>query len=94
MARAATHQDVEYAVDDASGKERIFKTPGEASAFAISLSMSRGGTPINIDVLVWSPAGAKWYRGSSDGVEEYKEDPDAAVFERIVIKAESIGRVA
>jgi len=93
MARAKTHKDVEYAVDGYDGKERIFKTPEEASSFAIAKAMSRG-EEVNIDVLVWSRSGAKWYRGGEDGGEEYDEDPDASVFERIVIKAESIGRVS
>ena len=91
MARPQTHKDVEYAVDDASGRQRIFKSSNEAAGFAISLAMSHGG-PVNLDVLVHSPAGARWYQGS-DGVTEYKEDPDASVFDRIVVSAESIGRV-
>lgn len=93
MARAQTHKDVEYAVDDASGRQRIFKSSNEAAGFAISLAMSRG-QPVNLDVLVYSPAGARWYRGSSDGVAEYNEDPDASVFDRIVVTADSQGRVS
>ena len=93
MARPQTHKDVEYMVEDASGKARYFKSSNEAAGFAISIAMSHG-KPVNIDVLVHSPAGARWYRGSSDGVAEYEEDPDASVFDRIVINAESIGRVS
>jgi hypothetical protein len=93
MSRPQTHEDVEYAVDDASNKQRIFKSSNEAAGFAISLAMSHG-RPVNIDVLVHSPAGARWYRGSSDGVKEYEEDLDASVFDRIVVSAESIGRVS
>lgn len=93
MARPQTHSDVEYAVDDASGKQRTFKSSNEAAGFAIALSMSHG-KPVNLDVLVHSPAGARWYRGSSDGVTEYEEDPEASVFDRIVISAESTGRVS
>lgn len=92
MARAKTHKDVEYAVEDASGRERIFKTPDEAAGFAVSLALS-DGRPHHIDVLVYSEEGAEWYRGSSDGVDEYNEDPEASVFERIEIRAESQGRV-
>jgi hypothetical protein len=92
--RPAKHKDVEYAVDDASGRERIFKTASEASAFAISLAMSHGN-PVHIDVLVYSVKGAVWYRGpGGDGEEEYEEDPEASVFDRIIVKAEAIGRVA
>ena len=93
MARSQTHKDVEYAVDDASGRQRIFKSSNEAAGFAISLAMSHG-RPVNLDVLVHSPAGARWYRGSSDGVTEYEDDPDTSVFDRIVVSAESIGRVS
>jgi len=93
MARSQTHKDVEYAVNDASGKQRIFKSSNEAAGFAIAIAMSGGGA-VNLDVLVHSPAGARWYRGSSDGVAEYNEDPDASVFDRIVVSADSIGRVS
>ena len=58
MARPQTHKDFEYAVDDASGKQRIFKSSNEAAGFAVSIAMSRG-TPVNLDVLVYSPAGAR-----------------------------------
>ena len=92
MARPQTHKDVEYAVDDASGRQRTFKSSNEAAGFAISLAMSHGRS-VNLDVLVHSPAGARWYRGP-DGVTEYEEDPDASVFDRIVVSAESTGRVS
>jgi len=91
VARSATHKDVEYAVEDGSGKERIFKTPDEAAGFAVSMALS--GRPAYIDVLIWSRAGAVWYRGSDDGGDEYDEDPEASIFERIRVKAESEGRV-
>ena len=93
MARPQTHKDVEYMVDDASGRPRYFKSSNEAAGFAISIAMSRG-QDVNIDVLVHSPAGARWYRGSSDGVDEYNEDPEASVFDRIVVRAESQGRIS
>lgn len=89
---ARTHKDVEYAVDDASGHQRIFKTPNEAAGFAVSMGLS-GRSPIYIDVLIWSRAGAKFY-GGDDAVEQYNEDPEASVFERIRLKVESEGRVA
>ena len=92
MARSESHKDVEYAVDDAAGRERVFKTPNEAAGFALSLALS-DGEPHYIDVLVHSREGAEWYRGSSDGGEEYDEDPEASVFERIEVRANSEGRV-
>jgi hypothetical protein len=91
MARR-THKDVDYAVDDASGREVIFKTADEAAGFAVSVALS-GRSPVYIDVLIYSRAGAKFY-GGDDAVEQYDEDPEASVSERIRIKAESEGRVA
>jgi len=90
MARR-THKDVEYAVDDASGNQHTFKTFDEAAAFAVSLAGS--GRSVNLDVLVWSEAGARAV-GGDDGVEEYREDPDASVFQRLEVKVNFVGRVA
>jgi hypothetical protein len=87
----ATHKDLEFAVDDASGKERIFKSWPEACGFAVALSAS--GRKVNIDVLAGSEAAAKAWSGD-EGVEQYREDPEASVFDRITVRAESIGRIA
>ncbi len=89
---SAKHKDVEFAVDDALGNQRTFKSFDEAAGFAVSMAASMG-KDVNLDVLVWSKAGAKAYGGSS-GVEVYEEDPDASVFERIVVRADAQGRVA
>jgi hypothetical protein len=91
MARAKTHKDVEFAVDDASGNERIFKTPDEAAGFAVTLALS-DGRPHNIDVLIWSRWGAKWY-GGDDAVTQFEEDHEASVFERIEVRADSHGMI-
>lgn len=91
MAKSKRHKDVEFAVNDASGQERIFKTFDEAAGFAVSLASS--GRTVDLDVLVWSRAGAKWFMGD-DGVASYDEDPEASVFERIEIKADAQGRIA
>jgi hypothetical protein len=88
---ARTHKDVEFAVDDASGNERIFSTYGEAAAFAIAVAASRGKT-VNLDVLVYSEAGAHAW-GGEDAVEQYLDDPEASVFDRIIIAADSVGRI-
>jgi hypothetical protein len=90
MARK-THKDVEFAVDDASGQQHIFRTFDEAAGFAVALAVS-DGRPHNIDVLVYSKAGARWWAGD-EGAEEFEEDPEASVFERIVVRADSLGRV-
>lgn len=86
-----THDDVEYAVDDYQGEERIFKTFDEAAGFAFSVAASRGET-VNLDVLIWSEEGAEWYGGDS-AVEQYNEDPEASVFERLEITVNNAGRI-
>ena len=89
--RAKSHKDVEYAVDDYQGNEKIFTRFEEAAAFAVEMSMTRN-VSVNLDVLVSSRAGAKWVYGDS-GVEMYEEDPAAAVFERLEIRVTTKGRV-
>lgn len=87
---AKKHKDVDFAVDDAAGHQRIFKTWDEAAAFAMSIAASRGESAI--DVLVYSDAGARFV-GGDDAVEEYNEDPDASVFRRYEINVNHVGRV-
>jgi hypothetical protein len=83
------HKDLEFAVDDASGHQKTFKTFEEAAGFTIAMASSNG-SEVNIDVLCWSKAAAKAW-----GVEEqYEEDPEASVTDRITIRAEHVGRVA
>jgi len=48
--------------------------------------------PVNVDVIVYSRAAARAWGGDS-AVEVYDADPDASVHERIVIRAESLGRI-
>ncbi len=82
---------VGYAVNTASGNEQTFPSFDKAAGFAVSLAASNG-KPIHLDILVYSKAGAKMIMGD-EGVERYEEDPDASVFERIIIKAEAVGHV-
>jgi len=91
MARAKTHKDVEFAVDDAEGRERIFRTFDEAAGFAVGMAASQGET--HIDVLIWSKAGARFY-GGDEAVDWYEEDPEASVFERLEITVNNVGRIA
>lgn len=84
------HKDVDFAVDDAGGNERIFKTWDEAAAFAVAIAASRGHA--NLDVLIHSRAGAKWY-GGDEAVAQYKDDPDASVSDRLEITVNPVGRV-
>jgi hypothetical protein len=87
-----SHRDVEFAIDDESGDERIFRSFDEAAGFAVGLAVSTGKR-IHLDVLVYSRDGAGWW-GGEDGEHTYDDDPDASVFERLVIEARSDGAVA
>lgn len=86
------HKDLEFAVNDASGRQRTFKKFDEACGFAVSLAASDGGEH-NIDVLAYSEAAARFW-GGDDAVEVYREDPEASVHERIVVRADAKGRIA
>ena len=90
--RKRTHKDVEFAVDDASGDQRIFKQFDAAAGFAVGVAAS-GRSNVSIDVLIYSVSGARWW-GGDYAVEQYRDDPDASVSDRIKIRAESIGSVA
>lgn len=85
------HKDVEFAVEDASGHQRIFDNFNEACGLAVSLAASNG-KPCCVDVLVSSKAGARAW-GGDDAVEQYADDPDASVHERIEVRADAKGRV-
>ena len=85
-----SHDDVEYAVSDENGEERVFHTFDVAASLALSVAVTRGEAVL--DVLIWSEEGAKAY-GGDDAVERYLEDPDASVFERFEIKVNAVGRV-
>lgn len=84
------HPDVEFAVVDAAGNEHVFGSFAEAAGFAVAIATS--GRPVNLDVLIWSEEGADAY-GGSDDVEQYLDDPDASVFERLVVTVDAVGRV-
>jgi hypothetical protein len=86
------HPGVEFAVNDANRTEHVFKTFDEAASFAVGLARGNGAR-VHLDVLVYSPAGAAWWAGD-DAVADYHDDPEASVFERIEIRADSLGRVA
>lgn len=85
------HPDVDFAVDDASGREHVFKTFDEAAGFA--LSMAASGVEANLDILIHSEEGAEWY-GGDDAVEQYNEDPEASIFERLEITVNNVGRIS
>lgn len=87
-----SHLQVEFTVDNASGREQTYSTFAEASAAAVAVSASTG-QGVDLNVLIYSKAGARW-RGGDHAVEEYEADPDASVSEQISITAESHGRIA
>lgn len=85
------HKDVEFHVERPDGETKIFKTFDEAAGLAVAIAAS-GRDDTTIDVIVWSEAGARALYGD-DGVEQYREDPEASVFERLEIKVNNAGRV-
>lgn len=86
-----THPDVEFAVTDEGGQEHTFSDWDEAAGLAIGIALSTGRR-INLDVLIWSEEGADFY-GGAPAVDQFNEDPEASVFERIEITANNLGRV-
>jgi hypothetical protein len=76
-----SHKDVEFVVN---GKH--LKSFDKACGDAVASSLARG-VAVNIDVLAYSKAGAKWC-----GIEDY--DPDASVSGRISITSEDHGKIA
>lgn len=90
---AKTHKDLEFHVQAGpSAPVTIFKTFDAAVAHAVMLSSIHCNS-VNVDVITWSEKAAKVYAGDY-GVEQYRQDPDASVHDRIVIKAHSEGRIA
>lgn len=89
------HKDVEFQISETGRHDLTQLTVDrfdEAVARATIMSMTTGSR-MYIDVLVYSEAGARALEGD-EGVEQYREDPEASVFKRITIKAEDHGRVA
>ena len=89
--RKRKHKDVEFLVEDASGKQRVFETFDEAAGFAAVLSISTGKRWF-VDVLIYSDKGAFWY-GLQGDWDEGGWDEEASVSDRIEIFAESLGKV-
>lgn len=85
-----THKDVEYHVEASGSRVQVFKLYSEAATFAFTVASSRGYA--NLDVVIWSKAGARFY-GGDDAVEQYEEDPEVSVFDRFEIKVNNVGRV-
>lgn len=91
MSTARTHKDVEFHVGYKSGDDvGVFHDAREAALVAVLQGMS--GAKVHLDVCIFSRAGARWY-GGAEAAEQYDEDPDASVFERIEISVNNVGRV-
>lgn len=84
---AAQHADLEFAVDG-------FYTHdfGAAMCRAVQRALTLG-RPVALDVVVWSEDAARLF-GGEEAVEVYREDPDATVHDRIMVSAQSQGRIA
>ena len=89
MATESQHPDVEFVVS-ADGAEQTFTTFADALTFAFSIALSEA--EVNLDVLVYSEEGATAFGGDS-AVDEYREDPEASIFQRFEIEVRGIGRV-
>jgi hypothetical protein len=92
MRSKGRHKDVDFEVS-AGEKTQHTKDWSEAVLLAVAFSASRGGEEAVVDVVVHSKAGAKHWLGD-DGVEQYEEDPEASVFQRVSIRAVDKGRIA
>lgn len=91
MARRKSHPQVEFEVGSPGGDSNAtYHTADEALAAAAMAAISHGESVL--DVLIWSEGGARWYGGDA-AVEQYREDPDASVFERVEFKANLVGQV-
>jgi len=84
-------KDLEFHVDKPNGTTAVLASFDKACGLAAGISASNG-QPVNVDVIVYSRAAARAWGGDT-AVEVYVEDPDASVHERIVIRAESLGRI-
>lgn len=89
-------RDVTWEVSDADGVDPWCPAIGPAdggaqaaAALAIARAMSHGRA-VHIDTLCGTRAAAD----ALGLLESYDEDPDASVTDRIVVRAESIGRIA
>ena len=86
------HQDVEFLWSSTdAGSSRVFDNFAHAAAWGVMMAAANG-EKFWIDVLVWSEEGARALAGDY-GVEQYLEDPDASVFERLEISVHNVGRV-
>ena len=85
-------KDLEFHGDYPNGTSLDTPSFDKAASAAVSIACS-SGQPVSIDVLAYSRTAAQRWSGI-EGAEIYDEDPDASIHDRIVIRAESLGRIA
>lgn len=85
------HKDVEFIVKPRGlASEFTSDTFDGAATSAILLAHAHG--ECYIDMIVHSRAGALWV-GGEDGAEQYDDDPDASVLNRLHVKIDDQGRI-
>lgn len=82
--------DVEYHVDLTDSVTDRYEHMEDAAGTAVMVALHKGEA--TIDVVVFNKGGA-WKYGGDDAVEEFLEDPEASVFNRIELKVNMLGRV-
>lgn len=58
-----------------------------------AVRMAASGSKVHLNVLIHSESAAYAW-GGEDAAARYREDPDASVSQRIIVKADDQGRVA
>lgn len=92
--RRKSHKDVEFAVGSTEAPtgpirgafyERTF---GGAAERAVILARHGVRGKVTIDVIVNSVSGARWWGGDA-AARRFRDYPEASVFERIIVRADS-----
>lgn len=94
-AKSGEHSDVEYHVSplDNVSNSTTFITCDSSGAQQDAIARAMQGQAMVLDVCIFSEDGANYY-GGDDGLELYREDPDASVFERFEVTCNFVGKVA
>jgi hypothetical protein len=84
-----SHEEVEFVAGPRGETFNIFSEAAEAAL----LDAIGQETPVQLNVLIYGEAGARWW-GGDKAVERYRSDPEASVFERFEIGGRSLGMIA
>ena len=91
MSALRSHPEVEFATDRPARDSAVHHASwADACVRALNIAAAEGEAII--DVLIFGPEGAKAW-GGDDAVEEYEEDPEASVFQRLRVRVCDEGRV-